>query len=107
VLNHTLLRTYVNTSLKPEANANSFDDRMITANQLRTKVCENNILSPQQQKELYQADGSRSHQGAAYARTVAEISWVKLHNELRPQQRISASAAKQRISEMDRLSLPE
>ena len=43
---------YVNTSLKPEANANSFDDRMITADQLRAKVCENNILSPQQQKEL-------------------------------------------------------
>jgi hypothetical protein len=26
---------------------------MITADQLRAKVCENNILSPQQQKELY------------------------------------------------------
>ena len=44
---------YVNTSQKPEANVNSLDDRMITANQLGAKVCENNILSPQQQKELY------------------------------------------------------
>ena len=32
---------------------NSLDDGMITADQLRAKVCENNILSPQQQKELY------------------------------------------------------
>jgi hypothetical protein len=31
---------------------NSLDDR-ITADQLRAKVCENNILSPQQQKKLY------------------------------------------------------
>jgi len=44
---------YANTSPKPEANVNSFDDRMITADQLRAKVCENNVLSPQQQKELY------------------------------------------------------
>jgi hypothetical protein len=29
---------YVNTSLRPEANVNSFDDRMITADQLRAKV---------------------------------------------------------------------
>ena len=34
---------YVNTSLKPEANVNSVDDRMITADQLSAKVCENNI----------------------------------------------------------------
>ena len=32
---------------------NSLEDRMITAEQLRAKVCENNILSSQQQKELY------------------------------------------------------
>jgi hypothetical protein len=32
---------------------NSLDDRMITADQLRAKVCGNSILSPQQQKELY------------------------------------------------------
>jgi hypothetical protein len=32
---------------------NSLDDRMLTAYQLRTKGSENNILSPQQQKELY------------------------------------------------------
>jgi hypothetical protein len=32
---------------------NFLDDRVITGDQLRTKVCENNILSPQQQKELY------------------------------------------------------
>ena len=44
---------YVNTSQKPEVNVNSLDNRMITADQLRAKVCENNILSPQQQKELY------------------------------------------------------
>jgi len=53
VLNHKVHRTYINTSQKPEANVNSLDDRMITADQLRAKVCENNILSPQQQKELY------------------------------------------------------
>ena len=44
---------YVKTSQKSEAKVNSLDDRMITADQLRAKVCENNILSPQQQKELY------------------------------------------------------
>jgi hypothetical protein len=43
----------VNTSHKSEAHLNSLDDRMITADQLRAKVCENNILSPQQQNELY------------------------------------------------------
>ena len=44
---------YVNTSQEPEANVNSLDGRIITADQLRAKVCENNILSPQQQEELY------------------------------------------------------
>jgi hypothetical protein len=43
----------VNTSHKSEAHVNSLDDRMITADQIRAKVCENNILSPQQQNELY------------------------------------------------------
>jgi hypothetical protein len=43
----------VDTSQKSEANANSLDDRMIRADQLRAKVGENNILSPQQQNELY------------------------------------------------------
>ena len=43
---------YAKTSQKSEANVNSLDDRMITADQLLAKVCEN-ILSPQQQKELY------------------------------------------------------
>jgi hypothetical protein len=33
---------------------NFLDDRMITADQLHAKVCENNILSPQQQKEIYE-----------------------------------------------------
>ena len=186
---------YVNTSQKPQENVNFLDDRMITADQLRAKVCEKNILSPQQQKELYgvlikyqqhltkrpgrckvfeyefkiegdmpptansrpipfalrapvreqiqvmlrdgileelysayfnpltlvhrepkpiricvenkQADGSRSRQCTAYARTVTEISWTKLHNEFGPQQRIYASSAKQGISEMDRLPIPE
>jgi hypothetical protein len=32
---------------------NSLDDRVITADKLRAKVCENNMLSPEQQKELY------------------------------------------------------
>jgi hypothetical protein len=40
-------------------------------------------------------------------RELLEISWIKLHNKLGPQQRISASAAKQRISEMDGFSIPE
>ena len=44
---------YVMQSQKPETNVNSQDDRMITADQLRVKVCESSILSPQQQKELY------------------------------------------------------
>ena len=44
---------YVNTSHKSEAHVNSLDDRIITADQVRAKVCENNILSPQQQNELY------------------------------------------------------
>jgi hypothetical protein len=44
---------YVNTSQKTVANVNSLDDRIITADQLRAKVCENNILSPEQQKELF------------------------------------------------------
>jgi hypothetical protein len=43
----------VNTSHKSEAHLNSLDYRMITADQLRAKVCENNILSTQQQKELH------------------------------------------------------
>jgi hypothetical protein len=43
----------VNTSQKRQANVNSLDDRMMTAEQLRAKVCEKNISSPQQQKELY------------------------------------------------------
>jgi hypothetical protein len=43
----------VDTSQKSEANANSLDDRMITADQLCAKISENNILSPQQQNELY------------------------------------------------------
>ena len=43
---------YVKTLQKSEANVNILDDR-ITADQLRDKVCENNILSSQQQKELY------------------------------------------------------
>jgi hypothetical protein len=43
---------YANSSHKPKANVNSPDDRMITADQLRAKVCENN-MSPQQQQELY------------------------------------------------------
>jgi hypothetical protein len=43
---------YANTSQKPQANVNSLDDR-ITNDQVRAKVCENNILSPKQQKELY------------------------------------------------------
>jgi hypothetical protein len=43
----------VNTSHNSEAHLNSLEDRMITADQLRAKVCENNILSPQQQNELY------------------------------------------------------
>jgi ribosomal protein L19E len=54
-----------------------------------------------------QADGSGQRQGTAYARTVTEISWIKLRNKLGPHQRISASTAKQRISEMDCLSIPE
>ena len=45
--------SYGNTSQKSEAHVNSLDDRMITADQLRAKVCENNILSPQEQNELY------------------------------------------------------
>ena len=40
-------------------------------------------------------------------RELLEISWIKLHNECGSQQHISARAAKQRISEMDRLSIPE
>ena len=43
----------VKTSQKSEAKVNSLDGRMITADQLCAKVCENNIFSPQQQKELY------------------------------------------------------
>jgi hypothetical protein len=43
----------------------------------------------------------------AYAQTVTEISRIKLHNELGTQQRISASAAKQGISEIDHLPIPE
>jgi len=54
-----------------------------------------------------EADGSGSRQGTAYVRTVAEVSWIKFHNELGPQQRISVGAAKQWITEMDRLSIPE
>ena len=42
-----------NTSQKPEENVTSPDDRMITTDQLRAKICENNILSLQQQEELY------------------------------------------------------
>jgi hypothetical protein len=42
-----------NTSQKPEENLTSPDDRIITADQLRTKVCENNICSLQQQEKLY------------------------------------------------------
>jgi len=44
---------YVNTSHKSEAHVNSLDDRMITADQLCAKVCENNISSPQQQNGLH------------------------------------------------------
>jgi hypothetical protein len=44
---------YVNTSQKPQTNVNSLDDRMITVDQLRAKVCEKNVLTPQQQTELY------------------------------------------------------
>ena len=44
---------YVKTSQKSEAKVNSLDDRMIIADQLRAKVCKNNIVSSQQQKELY------------------------------------------------------
>jgi hypothetical protein len=43
----------VNTSHKSQAHVNSRDDTMITADQLRAKACENNILSLQQQNELY------------------------------------------------------
>jgi len=53
-----------------------------------------------------QADGSVSCQGTAYAREVTEISRI-VTQQHGPQQRISASAAKQRNSEMDRLSIPE
>jgi hypothetical protein len=40
---------YANMSQKSVANLNSSDDRMITADQLRAKVCEKHILSPQHQ----------------------------------------------------------
>jgi hypothetical protein len=42
----------VSTSHKSGADVNCLDDRTITADQLRAKVCENNILSAEQQ-ELY------------------------------------------------------
>jgi hypothetical protein len=44
---------YVRTSQKSRADVNFLDNRTITVDQLRAKVCENNILSPQQQQELY------------------------------------------------------
>jgi hypothetical protein len=40
-------------SQKSEANLKPSDDRMIIADQLRAKVCESNILSPQQRQKLY------------------------------------------------------
>ena len=42
-----------NTSQKPETNVNCPVDRIITADRLLAEVCENNILSPEQQEELY------------------------------------------------------
>jgi hypothetical protein len=189
---------YANKSQKPNANMNPQDDRIITADQLRAEVCENNILSLQQQEELYglllkyqqhltkrpgrcnvfeyefQIEGdmptsANSRQipfalrapvrelvqamlrdrilGESYSAYVnpltlahregksirictdarrinklmvadhvkvqpmrellQEISWVQLRNELRPQQRIPASAVKQSLSKMDPLSIPE
>jgi hypothetical protein len=45
---------YVTQLQKRETNVNFQDDRMITADQLRAKVCESSILLPQQQNELYE-----------------------------------------------------
>ena len=42
-----------NTSQKPETTVNCPVDRIITADRLLAEVCENNILSPEQQEELY------------------------------------------------------
>jgi hypothetical protein len=44
---------YATKSQKPDANMNPQDDRIITADQLRAKVCENNTLSLQPQEQLY------------------------------------------------------
>jgi hypothetical protein len=41
------------TQLKPESRMNTPDSRMITPDELRAKVCENNLLSSEQHKELY------------------------------------------------------
>jgi hypothetical protein len=188
---------YVRMSQKSGADVNCLDDRTTTVDQLRANVCENNILSPQQQelygvlikyqqhltkrpgkcnvfeyefkieggmpptansrpipfalrapvREQIQAilrDGILEESYSAYVnpptlvhreqkpiricvdarrinklmladrikvskpmREVLQSSWIKLHNKLGPQQCISASAAKQRISEMDGFSIPE
>jgi hypothetical protein len=42
--------TYAKKSQKPEENVTSSDDRMLTADKLRAKVCENNNLSNQTRK---------------------------------------------------------
>jgi hypothetical protein len=41
------------TKQKPESRMNTTDSRMISPDELRARVCENNLLSSEQHKELY------------------------------------------------------